>query len=72
VSGNDLRRRGSLLEFMRVGVVAKRFDFGELFLALEVLVERFEGQRGFPFVASLCSIPMRFSERQENACLSNV
>lgn len=53
MSGNDPRRRGSLLEFMRVGVVAKRFDFGELFLALEVLVERFEGQRGFPFVLPL-------------------
>jgi hypothetical protein len=71
MSGNYLRGRRSLLEFTRVGVVAKRFDFGEFFLALEVLVERFERQRGFPFVF-LCSIPMRFSERQENACFSNV
>jgi hypothetical protein len=50
MSGNDLRGRRSLIEFTRVGVVAKRFDFGEFFLALEVLVERFERQRGFPFV----------------------
>ena len=35
---------------MRVGIVAKRFNFGELFLALEVLVERLERQGGFPFV----------------------
>lgn len=35
---------------MRVGVVAKSFHFGELFLALEVLVERLERQGGFPFV----------------------
>src|ERR1700724_3812713 len=52
VSGNDLRGRRSLLKFTRVGVVAKRFDFGEFFLALEVLVERFERQRGFPFCSS--------------------
>ena len=38
---------------MRVGIIAERFDFGEFFLALEVLVERFEGQRGFPFVLPL-------------------
>jgi hypothetical protein len=46
----DLSRCRALLEFMRVGIIAERFDFGELFLALEVLVERLERQGGFPFV----------------------
>jgi hypothetical protein len=35
---------------MGIGIIAERFDFGELFLALEVLVERLERQGGFPFV----------------------
>jgi hypothetical protein len=34
VSGYDLSRRRRLLELMRVGVLAKRLDFGEFFLAL--------------------------------------
>jgi hypothetical protein len=32
---------------MRVGIIAERLDIGELFLALEVLVERLEGQGAF-------------------------
>src|SRR5438445_4351381 len=44
VGSYDLSRCRALLEFMRAGIVAYRFDFGELFLALEVLVERLEGQ----------------------------
>ena len=50
MSGHDLSRRRGLLELMRIGIFAKRFNFGELFLALEVLVERLERQGGFPFV----------------------
>ena len=50
VSGHDLRGRGGLFEFMRVGIVAKSLHFGELFRALEVLVERLERQGDFPFV----------------------
>src|SRR5579859_1365906 len=57
MSGNDLRGRRSLVEFTRVGVVAKRFDFGEFFLALKVLVERFERQRGF----SVC-VPVQYTD----------
>ena len=59
------RGRG-LLEPVRIGIIAERFDFGELFLALEILIERLEGQGGFPFV-TCGSIPMRFSERQGRA-----
>jgi hypothetical protein len=68
VLGHDLSRRRGLLELMWVRIIAKRFDFGELFPALEVLVERLERQGGFPLCYSR-SIPMGFSERQENACV---
>src|SRR5690242_21663820 len=47
VSGHDLGWRIRLLEFMRIGIVAESFDIGELFLALEVLIERLEGQGAF-------------------------
>src|SRR5260370_7389592 len=47
VSGHNLCRCRRLLEFMRVGIIAERFDIGELFLALEVLIERLEGQGAF-------------------------
>src|SRR5580700_8141271 len=50
VGGLNLSRGRGLLEFVRVGIIAERFDFGELFLALKVLIERLEGQGGFPFV----------------------
>src|SRR5579872_4528314 len=50
VDGLKLSRGRGLLELVRVGIIAERFDFGELFLALNVLIERLEGQGGFPFV----------------------
>lgn len=46
----DLSRCRRLVELMGIGIIAERFEFGELFLALEVLVERLERQGGFPFV----------------------
>ncbi len=70
VSGHDLSGGRGLLKLMRVGIIAERFDIGELFLALKVLIERLEGQGGCPSQLSLSSIPMRFSERQENACVN--
>ena len=44
VAGHNLGGRRGLLELVRIGIVAERFDFGELFLALEILIERLEGQ----------------------------
>ena len=44
VAGHNLRRRRGLLEPVRIGIFAERFDFGELFLALEILIERLERQ----------------------------
>ena len=71
VSGHDLGGRRRLLEFMGIGIVAESFDIGELFLALEVLIERLEGQGAFR-CASSGSIPMGFSDRQENACVKGL
>jgi hypothetical protein len=51
VGGLKLSRGRGLLELVRVGIIAERFDFGELFLALKVLIERLEGQGGFPSCA---------------------
>jgi hypothetical protein len=69
IGGNDVGRGRGLVEVMRIVIFAARFDLGELFLALEILIERFEGQGGFPFDL-FRSIPMAFLERQENAYLN--
>jgi hypothetical protein len=61
---DDVGYRCRLIETVRIRILAERFNFGELFLALEILVERLERQTcSFPG-NSMGSITMGFSERQ--------
>src|SRR6185437_4030348 len=45
ISGCDLGRCGSLAEAAGIRLLAERFDFGKLLLALQILIEWLEGQR---------------------------
>ncbi len=49
VPRDDFGYRCGRVKPVRVGLETKGLDFGELFLALQVLIERLEGQRRGPF-----------------------
>src|SRR5205085_2644650 len=59
----EFSRRGGLIKAVGKGMSAKAFNFGELFLALEVLIEWLERQAIF-LPAIVGSIATAFSQRQ--------